>query len=90
VRALARVDAHFETGGQMLDHAGFGVSDFQRSKAFYEKALAPLGVSLLMEPMGRAAGFGRDRKPFFWIQERPPAVQGGLHIAFAVSTSARE
>jgi catechol 2,3-dioxygenase-like lactoylglutathione lyase family enzyme len=45
----------------MLDHAGFGVSDCQRSKAFYEKALAPLGVSLLTEPMGRplaSAGTG--------------------------------
>jgi catechol 2,3-dioxygenase-like lactoylglutathione lyase family enzyme len=66
----------------MLDHAGFGVSDYQRSKAFYETALAPLGVTLLMEPRGMAAGFGRDGKPFFWIEQRPPAVHGGLHIAF--------
>jgi catechol 2,3-dioxygenase-like lactoylglutathione lyase family enzyme len=68
----------------MLDHAGFGVSDYQRSKAFYEEALAPLGVTLLMEPAEKAAGFGRDGKPSFWIEEHPPAVQGGLHIAFAV------
>lgn len=68
----------------MLDHAGFGVSDYQRSKAFYETALAPLGVTLLMEPMGEAVGFGQEEKPFFWIEERPPAVRGGLHIAFAV------
>jgi catechol 2,3-dioxygenase-like lactoylglutathione lyase family enzyme len=81
---LATLDDQFETGGQMLDHAGFGVSDYQRSRTFYETALAPLGVSLLMEPMGKAAGFGRDGKPFFWIEERPPAVQGGLHVAFAV------
>jgi catechol 2,3-dioxygenase-like lactoylglutathione lyase family enzyme len=81
---LATPDDQFETGGQMLDHAGFGVSDYQRSRAFYETALAPLGVSLLMEPMEKAAGFGRGGKPFFWIEERPPAVRGGLHIAFAV------
>lgn len=68
----------------MLDHAGFGVSDYERSKAFYVKALAPLGVSLLMEPMGKAAGFGEHGRPFFWIEDRPPAVRGGLHIAFAV------
>jgi catechol 2,3-dioxygenase-like lactoylglutathione lyase family enzyme len=68
----------------MLDHAGFGVSDYERSKAFYVKALAPLGVSLLMEPMGKAAGFGEHGRPFFWIEDRPPAVRGGLHVAFAV------
>ena len=67
----------------MLDHVGFGVSDYQRSKAFYEQALAPLGIALLMEPVAQAAGFGRDGKPFFWIETRGPAVTGGLHVAWA-------
>jgi catechol 2,3-dioxygenase-like lactoylglutathione lyase family enzyme len=48
----------------MLDHAGFGVSDYQRSRSFYESALAPLGMSLLMGATGKAAGFGREGKPF--------------------------
>jgi len=43
-----------------------------------------MGVSLLMEPMGEAAGFGEHGRPFFWIRDRPPAVRGGLHVAFAV------
>lgn len=30
----------------MLDHLGLDVKDFERSKAFYERALAPLGISL--------------------------------------------
>lgn len=30
----------------MFDHVKFGVSDFAASKAFYLKALAPLGVTL--------------------------------------------
>jgi catechol 2,3-dioxygenase-like lactoylglutathione lyase family enzyme len=68
----------------MLDHAGFGVSDFQRSKAFYEAALAPLGIALLMEPTGKAAGFGQDGMPFFWIEDRPPVVSG-LHVAFTAA-----
>jgi catechol 2,3-dioxygenase-like lactoylglutathione lyase family enzyme len=67
----------------MLDHVGFGVSDYARSKTFYEKALAPLGVTLIMEPVAQAAGFGANGKPFFWIETRGPAVQGGLHVAFA-------
>jgi catechol 2,3-dioxygenase-like lactoylglutathione lyase family enzyme len=33
----------------MIDHMGFPVSDYERAKAFYAKALAPLGYSLIME-----------------------------------------
>ena len=33
----------------MIDHFGFPVSDYQRAKEFYAKALAPLGYSLIME-----------------------------------------
>ena len=43
----------------MLDHVGFAVADYERSKAFYEKALAPLGLRLLMEFSEASAGFGR-------------------------------
>jgi catechol 2,3-dioxygenase-like lactoylglutathione lyase family enzyme len=72
----------------MLDHTGFGVSDYARSKAFYERALAPLGITLLMEPVAQAAGFGKDGKPFFWIESRGGAVEGRLHVAFAVDDRA--
>jgi catechol 2,3-dioxygenase-like lactoylglutathione lyase family enzyme len=72
----------------MLDHVGFGVSDYDRSKAFYTQALEPLGITLLMEPVAQAAGFGRDGKPFFWIEARGPAVTGGLHVAFAAEDRA--
>ena len=57
----------------MIDHVGFGVADYERSKEFYGRALAPLGIELLMEPIARAAGFGRDGKPFFWIEGDRPA-----------------
>jgi catechol 2,3-dioxygenase-like lactoylglutathione lyase family enzyme len=50
----------------ILDHVGINVSDYGRAKAFYEKALAPLGISLLME-FGRVAGFGRGSKPELWF-----------------------
>jgi catechol 2,3-dioxygenase-like lactoylglutathione lyase family enzyme len=72
----------------MLDHVGFGVSDYARSKDFYAQALAPLGISLLMEPIAEAAGFGKDGKPFFWIESRGEPVVGRLHIAFAVDDRA--
>ena len=35
----------------MLDHVGLTVSDFARSRAFYEAALAPLGMRVMMEPV---------------------------------------
>ncbi|HEX6012618.1 MAG TPA: VOC family protein [Geminicoccaceae bacterium] len=65
----------------MIDHAGFGVRDYAASKAFYERALAPLGIALIMEPMGRAAGFGEPGKPFFWLEDgRAPVTE--VHVAF--------
>ena len=71
----------------MLDHIGLGVADFGRSRAFYEKALAPLGYRIVMEVTpeqsgGEAhAGFGDDRKPYFWIKTGAP-LSGRLHVAF--------
>ena len=40
----------------MLDHIGFGVSDFARSKEFYERALAPLGYRVVMEVTPQESG----------------------------------
>jgi catechol 2,3-dioxygenase-like lactoylglutathione lyase family enzyme len=68
----------------MLDHVGFSVSDYERSKAFYEQALAPLGLTLLMEPAPGIGGFGENQKPFFWIGTRDPAPRSEIHVAFAV------
>ncbi len=31
----------------MIDHTGIAVKDFEASKAFYDKAMAPLGAKLL-------------------------------------------
>jgi catechol 2,3-dioxygenase-like lactoylglutathione lyase family enzyme len=33
----------------MLDHIGIAVRDYARSKRFYETALAPLTITLVME-----------------------------------------
>ena len=64
-----------------FDHIGFTVSDIARSKAFYAGALAPLGMTLVMEPAGRAAGFGKNRRPYFFLEADRPAVTQ-VHIAF--------
>jgi catechol 2,3-dioxygenase-like lactoylglutathione lyase family enzyme len=74
----------------MIDHIGFPVSDYARSKAFYEKALAPLGYSVIMEVTDTesgspAVGFGRDGKPDFWI-----GGEGGLTIPVHVAIAAKD
>jgi catechol 2,3-dioxygenase-like lactoylglutathione lyase family enzyme len=73
----------------MVDHVGFAVKDYQRSKAFYEKVLAVLDLTLLLEPAGAAAGFGSDGRPFFWIESQGRPVEGRLHIAFAAPSRAK-
>ena len=64
----------------LIDHLTLNVSDYARSKAFYEKALAPLGVAAVME-FGEACGFGRDKKPDFWIGKGPASFQRPEHLA---------
>jgi catechol 2,3-dioxygenase-like lactoylglutathione lyase family enzyme len=70
----------------MFDHVGFGVTNLAKSKAFFLKALRPLGVAVAMEgPYG--VGLGKDGKPSLWLSEtkEKPAH---LHIAIAASTRA--
>jgi catechol 2,3-dioxygenase-like lactoylglutathione lyase family enzyme len=75
----------------MIDHISFPVSDYQRAKAFYQKALAPLGYSLVMEvtqedrPGELAAGFGANGKPDFWI-----GGEGGLNRPMHVAIRAKD
>jgi catechol 2,3-dioxygenase-like lactoylglutathione lyase family enzyme len=70
----------------VLDHVGIGVSDYRRSKTFYEKALAPLGYTLLMEFSEAAAGFGKSGRPSFFIEAHGEPARGRLHIAFAAES----
>jgi catechol 2,3-dioxygenase-like lactoylglutathione lyase family enzyme len=63
----------------ILDHFGINVSSYSRSKAFYEKALAPLGIKVLME-FGSGCGFGRDHKPELWIGEGAAKFQKPEHL----------
>jgi catechol 2,3-dioxygenase-like lactoylglutathione lyase family enzyme len=78
----------------MIDHVGFAVSDYARAKAFYQKALAPLGYVLVMEvaaeqnPSGHpAAGFGIGGKPDFWIGGEG-RLEKPLHVAIAAKDRA--
>jgi catechol 2,3-dioxygenase-like lactoylglutathione lyase family enzyme len=66
----------------MIDHISIAVSDLQRSARFYERVLAPLGMTRLVE-RPRTVGFGK-RYPELWLNLRAsvaPAGDPGAHIA---------
>ena len=63
----------------IIDHVTLIVSDYARSKDFYLRALAPLGISQVRE-YGQAAGFGRTQKPDFWIGVGPTSYQTLDHL----------
>ena len=64
----------------LIDHFTLTVSDYAKSKAFYEKALAPLGVKVLMD-FGKACGMGREQKPDFWLGAGPASFQKPEHLS---------
>jgi catechol 2,3-dioxygenase-like lactoylglutathione lyase family enzyme len=74
----------------MIDHITFGVTDFDRSSRFYDRAFAPLRVTRLFdvppEHSGdvQATGYG-DNRPWFWIAEED-ATRGKLHVALIAAS----
>ena len=76
----------------MLDHMGFDCADYRRSRRFYEQALAPLALGVVMEVTKaqtggyEGCGFGKNGKPELWIgTSKGPGSQPvthSLHVAF--------
>jgi catechol 2,3-dioxygenase-like lactoylglutathione lyase family enzyme len=79
----------------MIDHIGINVIDFDRSRTFYDAALAPLQIAIVMEVSAEesggaaSAGYGKRAdsgdiqagKPTFWIAQELP-LGNQLHVAF--------
>ena len=78
----------------MIDHLTLRVRDYEKSKAFYSAALAPLGYEVLMEfdvpGVGKFCGLGVKPKPDFWLATHEAAhpAPTGQHIAFVAKTRA--
>jgi len=67
----------------MFDHVVFGVSDYEARKAFFLKALEPLGIAIVLEgPHGiELSSDGKTSLCFSQIEERPVH----LHLAFTAT-----
>ena len=75
----------------MLDHIGLAVTDLAKSRAFYEAALAPLGITVLQvidgaetESGGTAVMMG-DSEPFFVFADNEQPGEG-THVAFRAAS----
>lgn len=72
----------------MIDHITIAVSDLEKSKRFYERALEPLGYRL---SFGKAAVFwtfdvGGSLFEIQHTDDKPPVTR--LHVAFRVQSRA--
>ena len=76
----------------MIDHVSIPVRDLVRSAALYERLLAHLELTRLVNRPA-TVGFGK-RYPEFWLNRRPALATGedtGLHVCLrAESTAAVE
>jgi catechol 2,3-dioxygenase-like lactoylglutathione lyase family enzyme len=67
----------------ILDHISFNVSDLEASKAFYLRALEPLGIGVAAEGQGWVV-FGREGHPQFGLGLHGTAT-GPIHVAFVAA-----
>ena len=73
---------------RVLDHVALNVSDYERSRAFYVRALEPLGIGVVMEfPDVKGIGLGEAGKPYLWISERGVPCTSA-HVALAAADTA--
>ncbi len=69
----------------MIDHIGITCADYAKSRDFYDAALGALGFSRQMD-VGRASGYGRDGKPWFWISDGAGmGPNREVHLAFGAA-----
>ncbi|WP_426956764.1 VOC family protein [Muricoccus radiodurans] len=72
----------------MLDHLGFAVADYARSRAFYSAALAACGWGIHSED-ANSIMFGPEGRPQLWIGAPEIAGKPPGHIHFAVQAATR-
>jgi catechol 2,3-dioxygenase-like lactoylglutathione lyase family enzyme len=76
----------------MIDHVILTVSDFEKSVAFYVKALKPLGITNFTDYEGHRGhpdlkGFGDGKRAFFWLKVGKPDPRA-VHVGFVAKNRA--
>lgn len=72
-----------------LDHVAFQVTDLAKMKAFYEKALAPLGMKVGYEAAGAAVGFGDGTGfPSLFLLKGDALTKPRVHVALRAKNRA--
>ncbi|HKY39766.1 MAG TPA: VOC family protein [Polyangiaceae bacterium] len=69
----------------IIDHVGINVTSFDKIKAMYNAALAPLGITLLREYPG-VGGWGRGQKPEFWIGANSEHPVARAHVCLKANS----
>jgi catechol 2,3-dioxygenase-like lactoylglutathione lyase family enzyme len=72
----------------MFDHVSIGVKSLERSQAFYDAALGPLGYDRLTN-FRNVSGYGAERVSLWVSEVAKPVVadmQSGLHFCFVAPT----
>jgi catechol 2,3-dioxygenase-like lactoylglutathione lyase family enzyme len=70
----------------VIDHVTVSVKDLKKTRAFYVKALAPLGYGPQLDFPG-LAGFGDKLKPYLWFKQAKP-VTPPQHLALVAKSRA--
>jgi catechol 2,3-dioxygenase-like lactoylglutathione lyase family enzyme len=75
----------------MFDHISLGIANLNRARKFYDKALKPLGVKMVLSVPGYGFAYGQTKDaPKFWIgppsaKRRKPKACAGSHVAFVAA-----
>lgn len=75
----------------MIDHVSLGTRGYPEATAFYQQALAPLGLALQRDT-GAEAAFGTASQRCFFlypIADADVVTAKGMHLAFAAASRAQ-
>lgn len=76
----------------MIDHIILTVKDLDRSVEFYNNAMKPMGISMIMDFEGQDGhpdlkGFGDSNAIYFWLKQGE-TNSNGVHIGFVAKDHA--
>jgi catechol 2,3-dioxygenase-like lactoylglutathione lyase family enzyme len=74
----------------MIDHVSLGTRHYAQAVAFYQRALKPLGITLLRDTGAEAAFGTADQWSFFLypVEEDQHVTAKGTHIALGAASRA--